>query len=70
MIEIKFTFEDHEREELNQLLDSQEALLAYREVIAWCRKLSKYEDVRTIEVEELRDKLYEIANEYGIGKWL
>lgn len=51
---------------LNDYMHGPDWHLVVSTVSEWLRQKLKYEDVKTIDTQEVRSKLYEIAGEYGI----
>jgi len=54
--------------QLKYLLTDKNYRHAWEELFQTLRKWSKYEDKKTITIEDLREKLMEIQNEYDIGE--
>lgn len=63
---LKFSLPEDE-EQFNIATHAQDFYFILFELDNWLRDLSKYQEKKDISIEEVRDKIYSLLNEYKVG---
>jgi hypothetical protein len=64
-VTLEFTLPE-QTDEYISAMDGAKLSAVVSETLSWLRQKSKYENFETLPVDEVRQKIYELLEEYGV----